>query len=557
MSVEDAIEAFSIGNYQSALTQFTKSIETTKTNDLEAVVSLHDMRAATYERLNQHQDALKDAHAIIKMAPKNPRGYLRMGKILRILGDQDSLNSAHSIYRIGIKRCPHGEPLTAVLSQQLEALQKSFNAKNPFFQLDGGTIERVYNHLKTSNIDLWRFSRVSRDALATGRNLIEHLEINSGKTLPNIASLTALLSKSRKINSITCNGNKALNLFSKVKVSINLTQLQLINIDDGVDLISVTSGLAVIVGNLSRLDLEDCSRVDHLLVFLLSAARSLEFLRLQRINETCGTFLWKCSNHTLCLKNLRQFSMRQCESFKTDYLMSFLQKHTSQLTHLTIPHSRNDEFCIDPKRLKSLECSMKEFMKVDILNPNFNWQLRNLRIYGRKGETNTWSPSVFVDILQRLQHLQHLVLNNLVFIEETPREDPVVFPSWSGCMPQLKSVCFRDSNLFLFIPGPLSQALRVYINDTAYPMQLPQIHGYIDVLAWRSLGNAPTISRSEYHRLLSMIDEGKVRKVLAISNLDCCIPPEKFLALRNTYPLLNIITNDTMIQQTFFNDSLI
>ena len=75
-------------------------------------VGMLDVRAATFEKLNDLQSALKDARMMIKLAKADPRGYLRAGKAL-----QRSLKAptALQIYEYGLRSVPVSSPLYQVL----------------------------------------------------------------------------------------------------------------------------------------------------------------------------------------------------------------------------------------------------------------------------------------------------------------------------------------------------------------------------------------------------------------------------------------------------------
>jgi tetratricopeptide (TPR) repeat protein len=63
------------------------------------------MRAATYEKLEQLQNALRDAKAMIDLKPEMAKGYLRCAKVLQLKGEKEL---ALKIYERGLAKVKIG-----------------------------------------------------------------------------------------------------------------------------------------------------------------------------------------------------------------------------------------------------------------------------------------------------------------------------------------------------------------------------------------------------------------------------------------------------------------
>ncbi|KAE9375308.1 hypothetical protein N431DRAFT_542865 [Stipitochalara longipes BDJ] len=88
-AVEDGMDSmgkgrhrYAKGDYAGALEAFTEAVQYSSQHLL---LNALDARAATYEKLGDLQPALRDAKKMIDEMPKLSKGYLRCGKVLRLL----------------------------------------------------------------------------------------------------------------------------------------------------------------------------------------------------------------------------------------------------------------------------------------------------------------------------------------------------------------------------------------------------------------------------------------------------------------------------------------
>ncbi|GAN10725.1 F-box domain protein [Mucor ambiguus] len=87
----DANTAFRENKFKESVSLFNRALGMNPNH-----ITIMDCRAAAYEKLNELDHALKDALSIIKLAPKEARGYLRAGKVLSL---QQKHKQAVSVYK--------------------------------------------------------------------------------------------------------------------------------------------------------------------------------------------------------------------------------------------------------------------------------------------------------------------------------------------------------------------------------------------------------------------------------------------------------------------------
>jgi F-box/TPR repeat protein Pof3 len=85
--------------YENAVKAFTNGIEAS----VRPTISLFDYRAASYDKLEDFNSALKDGREMIRLDQKDIKGYLRVGSVLQKAG---KLDKAIGIYKYGMKNVP-------------------------------------------------------------------------------------------------------------------------------------------------------------------------------------------------------------------------------------------------------------------------------------------------------------------------------------------------------------------------------------------------------------------------------------------------------------------
>ena len=93
-----------LGRQYYKLKQYEKALETLSQGiDAFPTVGLYDHRAATYDKLQNHNAAVKDGREMIKLDKKDLKGYLRTASVLEKMEKPDI---ALGIYKYGLKNVP-------------------------------------------------------------------------------------------------------------------------------------------------------------------------------------------------------------------------------------------------------------------------------------------------------------------------------------------------------------------------------------------------------------------------------------------------------------------
>ncbi|CAG8752386.1 4260_t:CDS:2, partial [Gigaspora rosea] len=112
----DGLAAFRKKEFEKAQAYFTKAIVLEPNN-----IQLYDSRAATREKLGQLTSALQDAEIILNLEKTSAKGYLRAGKLYRLLGQNEM---ALDIYNKGIKEVKQNDQLLSTLHKLAKEMQE-------------------------------------------------------------------------------------------------------------------------------------------------------------------------------------------------------------------------------------------------------------------------------------------------------------------------------------------------------------------------------------------------------------------------------------------------
>ncbi|CAG8510194.1 14695_t:CDS:2, partial [Acaulospora colombiana] len=99
----DGLTAFKENDFKGALVLFNKAITLNPKN-----IQLYDCRAATREKLGQLKDAQQDAETMMRLDRSSAKGYLRAGKLYRLLNQHDK---AQEVYNLGEMNIKKNDPL--------------------------------------------------------------------------------------------------------------------------------------------------------------------------------------------------------------------------------------------------------------------------------------------------------------------------------------------------------------------------------------------------------------------------------------------------------------
>lgn len=135
------------GDFKAAISAFTEALSQ---RDADAMGIL-DNRAATYCKLEQYDQARRDAKHMIKQAQDDERGYLRCAKVLLLESKPDK---ALQIYEYGLKVLPSGHPRRGLMEQLHKKLEDRMmlNRQDPFTMLPLEMAALVIQHLSFKNI---------------------------------------------------------------------------------------------------------------------------------------------------------------------------------------------------------------------------------------------------------------------------------------------------------------------------------------------------------------------------------------------------------------------
>lgn len=179
---QDARQAFGENKFKEALALFSRALSLQPNQ-----TTLLDCRAATYEKLNELDLAYKDAASMVKVAPKDARGYLRAGKVLSL---QKKYDRAILIYTRALKQVDHNDNRYAMITNMKEAAEKA--SKPPpkhdmMTRLPYDVISLIFSHLSFDRrIQCSAVSKSWRNFAVNWSGMWRDLEFGQRKVSMNI-----------------------------------------------------------------------------------------------------------------------------------------------------------------------------------------------------------------------------------------------------------------------------------------------------------------------------------------------------------------------------------
>ncbi|KAL8903548.1 MAG: hypothetical protein Q9207_003853 [Kuettlingeria erythrocarpa] len=165
-------------NYHGALNFFNSAISHEKVPAIEAL----DNRAATYEKLGDLHAALKDGRRMVSEYKSSCVGYLRTGKVLRLLGKEET---ALGIYKYGIRNVPPGDPTFQLLNQMYDETRRACGprkARDPLTLLPTEVAQMILTYFDFREIvSIVRVSTQWRDYLTSMPGLWTKLDFSAAK----------------------------------------------------------------------------------------------------------------------------------------------------------------------------------------------------------------------------------------------------------------------------------------------------------------------------------------------------------------------------------------
>ncbi|KAF2212823.1 hypothetical protein CERZMDRAFT_40600 [Cercospora zeae-maydis SCOH1-5] len=194
-------QAYKRGDHTKALEYFNRALGRQQT------VQLYDNRAATYEKLNDFKNALRDAKSMIRIGDVDPTGYLRAG---RILTKMEKPKAALDIYAYGLKHVKHVgqgyEQLRKLHDEILEKLAPN-NSVDPLTVLPRELAISVLEYCTfRERIAISRVSKGWQRFVRSEPSLWSHLDLGSArsKVRTNFVS-TAINTGRQKLVAATLN----------------------------------------------------------------------------------------------------------------------------------------------------------------------------------------------------------------------------------------------------------------------------------------------------------------------------------------------------------------
>ncbi|KAL4945929.1 hypothetical protein BDV06DRAFT_174170 [Aspergillus oleicola] len=181
------------GNWEAAISAFTEAL---KCPDVDAL-SVLDNRAATYTKLLQYDQALKDARQIIKRDKKDDRGYLRCAKALLLNGKPEK---ALEVYAYALKTLPKDHPRYHVVEQMHTKLQAKLVSKcyDPFSVFPLEIARMVVEHFDFKEIvAILRVSKGWDRFLSSMRDLWMRLDFSRARSKIHWSSALACIKRSK------------------------------------------------------------------------------------------------------------------------------------------------------------------------------------------------------------------------------------------------------------------------------------------------------------------------------------------------------------------------
>ncbi|KAJ5698180.1 hypothetical protein N7462_000185 [Penicillium macrosclerotiorum] len=165
------------GDFKGAIEAFGEAL----TQPQADIIGILDNRSATYCKLEQYDQARRDAKHMIKKAKDDERGYLRCAKVLLLEGKPEK---AQEIYGYGLKMLPSLHPRRGMLEQLHKKLEDRMlsNRYDPFSMLPLEVAVFIIRHFSFKEVvGILRVCKAWERFFSSMSNLWMHIDLTGAR----------------------------------------------------------------------------------------------------------------------------------------------------------------------------------------------------------------------------------------------------------------------------------------------------------------------------------------------------------------------------------------